>query len=396
MLAFALFFLSPGIKNDTIAHYCAYLSNCILLYILISEKAKKGGTRENKGQFGCKTPSPTSLKERYIALMRAIVYDTFGGPDVLHLREVALPEPGPGQVRVAIYAAGTNPVDAGNRQDGSWAGLHPPVIPGSDASGVIDVVGPGVTRFAPGDEVFYMVDFLNNSRGTYAEYHVVDAALIACKPKILTYVEAAALPLAAGTAYETIVRRLALTQGEWVLMYGAAGGVGMLALQMAVAQGAQVIAVARAQHHALLQELGAVACLDYTTQDVLAEAQAIVGRKLDAVADFVGGETLAQSLGVIRPYGRAASTAGVRGDLDRMLDLNLTFHGILVRPEQTRLEALDMLVSTGALCPIVDQVLPLEEAAQAHRRLESGHGQGKVVLWVREQVIPKTPISRLL
>ncbi len=317
--------------------------------------------------------------------MRAIVYDTFGGPDVLHLREVSLPAPGAGQVRVAIYAAGTNPVDAGNRQDGSWACLHPPVIPGSDASGVIDSVGPGVTLFAPGDEVYYMVDFLNNSSGTYAEYHVVDAALIARKPKTLTHVEAAALPLAAGTAYETIIRRLALTQGEWVLMYGAAGGVGLLALQMAIAQGAHVIAVARAHHHALLKELGAVACLDYSTQDVLAEAQVIAGRKLDAIADFVGGETVAQSLEAIKPYGRAASIAGVRGDLDQMLDLNLTFHGILVRPEQTRLEALDILVSTGALCPIVDQVLPLEEAAQAHRRLESGHGQGKIVLSVREQ-----------
>jgi NADPH:quinone reductase len=106
------------------------------------------------------------IRERYIGLMGAIVYDIFGDPDVLHLREVALPEPGHGQVRVAIYAAGTNPVDAQNRQDGSWAGLHPPVIPGCDASGVIDVVGAGVTHFAPGDEVFYMVDFLNNSRGT--------------------------------------------------------------------------------------------------------------------------------------------------------------------------------------------------------------------------------------
>jgi NADPH:quinone reductase len=317
--------------------------------------------------------------------MRAIVYDTFGGPDVLHLREVSLPEPGPGQVRVAIYAAGTNPVDAGNRQDGSWACLRPPVIPGSDASGVIDIVGPGVTLFAPGDEVYYMVDFLNNSRGTYAEYHVVDAALIAHKPKSLTHVEAAALPLSAGTAYETIIRRLALTRGEWVLMYGAAGGVGIPALQMAVAQGARVIAVARAHHHALLKELGAVACLDYNTQDVLAEAQAIAGRKLDAIADFVGGETLAQSLQAIRPYGRAASVAGVRGDLDQMLELNLTFHGVLVRPEQKRLEALNILVSTGALRPIVDQVLPLEDVAQAHRRLESGHGQGKVVLSVREQ-----------
>src|SRR5215471_2452672 len=137
--------------------------------------------------------------------MRAIVYDTFGGPDVLHLQDIALPEPGPGQVRVAIYAAGTNPVDAGNRQDGSWAGVHLPVIPGCDASGVIDAVGPGVTLFSPGDEVFYMADFLHNSRGTYAEYHVIDAALIARKPRTLTHVEAAALPLAAGTAYETMV-----------------------------------------------------------------------------------------------------------------------------------------------------------------------------------------------
>lgn len=317
--------------------------------------------------------------------MRAIVYDTFGGPDVLRLRDVALPEPGPGQVRVAMYAAGTNPVDAGNRRDGSWAGLHPPVIPGCDASGVIDVVGPGVTTFAPGDEVFYMADFLHNHQGTYAEYHVMDAALIAHKPKTLTHIQAAALPLAAGTAYETIVRRLALTRGEWVVLYGAAGGVGSLALQMAVAQGAQVIAVARAHHRALLRQLGAVACLDYTTQDILAEAQSIAGQKVDAVADFVGGETLALSLPAIRPYGRAASIAGLAGDLDLALDLNLTLHGILVRPDQTRLVALDALISRGVLRPIIDLVLPLEEAAQAHRRLETRHGQGKIVLAVREE-----------
>ncbi len=131
--------------------------------------------------------------------MRAIMYDTFGSPDVLSRREVALPEPGPGQVRVAIFAAGTNPVDAQNRQDGSWSDLHPPVIPGCDASGVIDAVGPGVGGFAPGDEDFYMVDFLHNVSGTYADYQVVDAALIARKPQSLTHVEAAALPLAAGT-----------------------------------------------------------------------------------------------------------------------------------------------------------------------------------------------------
>jgi NADPH2:quinone reductase len=319
--------------------------------------------------------------------MRAIVFDTFGNPDVLSLQDVACPEPGPGQVRVAIYAAGTNPVDTQNRRDGSWAGLHPPVIPGSDASGIIDAVGPCVTTFAPGDEVFHMTDFLHHSHGTYAEYQVVDAVLIACKPPTLTHVEAAALPLAGGTAYETIIRRLALTQGEWVVMFGAAGGVGSLALQIAVAQGAQVIAVARSHHHGLLSTLGAVACLDYRTQDVVAEAQTIAGRKLDALADFVGRETVAHGLPAIRPYGRVASIAGLSGDLEQLLDSNLTLHGILVRPQRTRLLALGALIASGLLHPIIDQVLPLEEAAQAHRRLEAGHGHGKIVLAVRQEKI---------
>ncbi|HEX7735135.1 MAG TPA: NADP-dependent oxidoreductase [Ktedonobacteraceae bacterium] len=315
--------------------------------------------------------------------MRAIIFETHGSPDVLQLSEVAPPEPGPGQVRVAIHAAGTNPVDAGNRRDGSWAGLQLPAIPGYDASGTIDAVGPGVTAFARGDEVFYMADFLGNSHGTYAEYHVVNATLIAHKPKNLTHIEAAALPLAAGTAYEMVIRRLALTRGEWVLLYGAAGGVGSLALQMAAAQGARVIAIARAHHHALLQDLGAIACIDYTTQDILAKVQAIADGKVDGVIDCVGGETLARSLPTIKPYGRAASIVGLTGNLDLVLDMNLTLHGVLVRPDQTRLVALSQLISAGTLRPIVDQVLPLEEAAQAHRRLETHHGRGKIVLAMR-------------
>lgn len=317
--------------------------------------------------------------------MRAIVAESFGGPEVLVLQEVALPEPGPGQVRVAISAAGTNPVDAGNRQDGTWAGIQLPLIPGSDASGVIDAVGPGVTHLAPGDEVFYMTDFLHSASGTYAEYQVVDAALIAPRPPTLTHVEAAALPLAAGTAYETIIRRLAVTRGEWVLLYGAAGGVGSLALQMAVAQGARVIAVASRQHHALLTELGASACLDYTSQDVPGEAQAIAGGKLDVLVDLVGKETLARSLVALRPYARAASIASIAGDLDLLLDLNLTLHGVLVRPERSRLAAIATLISAGTLRPVIDQVLPLAEAAYAHRRLETGHGHGKIVLAIREE-----------
>lgn len=318
--------------------------------------------------------------------MRAVVFDRFGGPDVLQVREVSLPAPGPGQVRVAVHAAGINPVDAGNRRDGSWAGLQPPVIPGSEASGVIDAVGPGVTRFAPGEEVFYLADFLHQPWGTYAEYHVVDAAHLAPKPPGLSHVEAAALPLAAGTAYELMIRRLAVTEGEWVLLYGAAGGVGSAALQLAAARGARVIAIARREHHPLLQQLGATACLDYTTQEVVREAQAIAGGRLDAVADCAGGATIAASLGAIRPFGRAATIVSVQGAMeqwDPLLDSNLTLHGILVRPDRQRLEALSALVAQRALRPIIAQVVPLEAAAEAHRRLETRHGYGKLVLQVR-------------
>lgn len=318
--------------------------------------------------------------------MRAMVFDRFGEPEVLQLQEVPLPAPGPGQVRVAVHAAGTNPVDAGNRSDGSWAGLQPPVIPGSEASGVVEAVGLGVTQVVPGDEVFYLADVLHQPRGTYAEYHIVDATLLFPKPVCLSHVEAAALPLAAGTAYELIVRRLAVAAGEWVLLYGAAGGVGHYALQLAVAQGAKVIAVARIEHHALLQQLGAAACLDYTSQNVVVGAQAIAGQKMDAVVDCVGGSTIAQSLAAIRPFGRAATITSLQGDMeqwDLLVDLNLTLHGILVRPDRQRLEALAAMVARGTLHPIIAQVLPLEAAAHAHRRLETHHGHGKIVLQVR-------------
>src|SRR5215469_2510061 len=130
--------------------------------------------------------------------MLAIVFETYGDPDVLHIREVVLPTPGPGQVRVAVYAAGTNPVDTGSRRGSTWAGVRAPAIPGCDASGVVDAVGQGVRQFAPGDEVYYMVDVRNNQQGTYAEYQVVDASIIARKPHTLSHVEAAAIPLAAG------------------------------------------------------------------------------------------------------------------------------------------------------------------------------------------------------
>jgi NADPH2:quinone reductase len=314
--------------------------------------------------------------------MRAVVAKRFGGPEVMEVEQIPIPAPEKGEVLVAIHAAGTNPVDASNRSDGDWAGLSPPIIPGSDASGVIETTGEGVTDLAAGDEVFYMSDFLGNPTGTYAEYQVVDVGAVAKKPGGLSHIEAAAVPLAAGTAYE-VIRRLDVQKGERLLIHGAAGGVGTYAVEMAAARGARVIAAASLPRHSKLMEMGAAVCLDYRTKDVPSAARDAAGAEIDAVADFVGGDLISRSLEVMRPYGRAASIATVEGDLELLIDRNITLHGVLVRPDRARLEKLREMLDAGIIHALIDEVLPLEEAARAHARLETGHGQGKVVLRVR-------------
>jgi NADPH:quinone reductase len=315
--------------------------------------------------------------------MRAVVLDRFGGPEVLRLREIPRPEPGTGQVRVAIHASGTNPVDVSNRTDGSWAKLKPPVVLGYEASGVIDAVGRGVESLAVGSEVIVHLDVIGTQMGTYAEYVVADADSVAAKPTNLTHSEAAALPLAGSTAYAIVAKRLDIQPGEWLLVNGAAGGVGCFVAQLAVAWGAHVIGVASQPRHHLLRELGVEICIDYTRGDPIDAIRQAVRTQLDAVVDLVGGELLARSLPLIRPYGRAATIVSLAGDLDLAIDGNITLHGVLVRPSRWVLDALTQMVESRRLRPIIDQVLPLAEARRAHERLATGRGQGKIVLQMR-------------
>jgi len=252
--------------------------------------------------------------------MRAVVIDRFGPPDVLGVRDVDTPAPGQGEVRVEVHAAGVNPVDAQNRADGEWAGLSLPAILGSDFSGVVDVIGEGVTEWSEGEKVFGLSPFRGSSNGTYAEYHVAAAGSLLRKPGGLTHVEAAAIPLAAATALEVIDRRLAIEDGELVLVHGAGGGVGSFAVQLAAGAGASVIASASERHHELLGRLGADLCLDYRRVDVAEAARERTGRELDAVADFVGGDAIARSLAAMREGGRAASVVSLEGDLEPAID----------------------------------------------------------------------------
>ena len=319
--------------------------------------------------------------------MRAMVTPKFGGPELFEERDdVERPSHGPGQVLVRVLAASTNPIDTKLRADGSFAGLEPPVILGADVSGVIEEVGPGVEDLAPGDEVYYTPEVSGpRANGSYAEYNVAAADIVAKKPASLSHEEAAAIPLAGGTAYEALVRRLDVRVGETILIQGGAGGVGSFAIQIAKAAGARILATAGTDNQETLKTLGADVTIDYTQDDVTETAvDDTAGAGVDAVFDTVGGDTVVNSIPATRPYGRIATILGGQGDFVPLYQKNQVLYGVLTSRERTRLDEITRLIERDQIKPLVDQTLDLNEVGQAHERLESGHGRGKIVLQVAE------------
>jgi NADPH:quinone reductase len=323
----------------------------------------------------------------------AIVVRTFGGPEVLRLERVPVPAYTPGEVLVEVVAAGVNPVDVSNHEDGAWAQITLPYTPGSDLSGVVRAVGADVRDLAPGDEVFGFTDFMRTRQGSYAQLQPVPAALLARKPRRLTHAEAASVPLAAGTAYEVIVTRLRVTAGERVVIVGAAGGVGGFATQLAATRGAQVIAVSRARTHTYVREMGAALAIDPAADDrpvdPVAAVRAALGHvDVDVVVDLAGQDTIARYLPLLREGGRVATITALSGDLDRAIDLNSTIHGVLVRPDGPRLAALTTLLEAGTLHTTIRAEHPLADAPTAHTQVRRGGTPGKTVLRVRPEPTP--------
>lgn len=316
--------------------------------------------------------------------MRAMVMPRFGEAELFEERDVERPEPGPRELLVRVVAASVNPIDAKLRADGSFAGLEPPVILGSDVSGVVEEIGAGVEGFAPGDEVYYSAEIFGpDSNGAYAEYHAVAEEIVALRPAVLSHEEAAAVPLAGGTAWDAIVRLLNVGVGETVFIHGGSGGVGSFAIQIARSAGARVLATASTDNQQTLGDLGADIAIDYTKEDAAEIALDDTGGSgVDAVFDTLGGETVANSIPFTRTFGRLATILGATGDLTALYQNNQTLHGLLLQRERGRLEEMALVIERGQMRPVVDEVLDLNEVAKAHRRMESGHGRGKVVLGV--------------
>lgn len=309
--------------------------------------------------------------------MMAIRQDVFGGPEVLRLAERDRPEPAGTEVLVRVHAAGVNPVDWKTRAGHGL--LHSlPLTIGWDVSGVVEETGLGVTRFAPGDEVFGMPWFPREA-GAYAQYVAAPSRQFARKPAVLTHTEAAGLPLAGLTAWQVLVDTAAIQPGQRVLITGAGGGVGHLAVQIAKARGAYVIGTARAARHDFIRALGADEVIDYTTTDPASTAA-----DLDVIFDPVGAADPGSWLPGITPGGMLIAFGRDDGQAltDATARRRIRIGAVLVEPDSHGLEALAGLAETGRLRVEIETVLPLAEAARAHEISERGHTRGKIILKV--------------
>ncbi|MEU6663473.1 NADP-dependent oxidoreductase [Streptomyces sp. NPDC046821] len=308
--------------------------------------------------------------------MKAVTLDAYGGPEALRLTDLPDPKVAPGEVLIRVRAAGVNPVDWKLAQGGLDPLLetHFPLIPGWDVAGVVERVGFDVEEYAPGDEVFGYIRKDAVQFGAYAELVSAHVRMLARKPATLTWEQAAGIPLAGLTAYQAI-KRVGVGAGDTVLVHAAAGGVGSLGVQIAVALGARVIGTSSAHNHDFVRELGAEPVaygpgLENRVTELAPEG-------IDGALDFFGGDAVDTSLRLLTRPDRLASITNAEATAKGG-------HYVWVRPDATDLAELAGLADAGKLAVHVDRVLPLGEAAEAWRLNADGHTRGKLVLSVGE------------
>jgi len=310
-------------------------------------------------------------------MMKAIVAHEYGAPDVLKVEEVPRPEPNEDEALVRVIASSVNPADP-LTLSGKYArefGTHLPLIPGYDIAGIVEKTGANVTKLKVGDTVYGYPNF----GGGWADYVTVKEFEVAPKPKSLNFVESAAVPMGALTAWQALVDVAKLQPGQTVLIHGGSGGVGSFAIQIAKARGARVIATASTTNQALLKQLGADVAVDYTKTKF-----EDVAKDVDAVLDPVGKETLARSYNVIKKGGIVMSLVA-RPDPAQLEKNGIRGAGISVHPDAEDLAEIAQLIDAGKIKPIVTQVLPLSEAIAAQQQAATHHTRGKVVIRIAEE-----------
>ena len=309
--------------------------------------------------------------------MKAVRVHRFGPPEVIALEDVPKPEPSNGEVVVQVKAAGIGPWDALIRSGKSALPQPLPLVLGSDLSGVIDSIGPGVEPFKVGDEVFGVTN--ERFTGAYAEYALAKAAMIAPKPKSLNHTHAASVPVVAVTAWQMVFDFAQLSSGQSVLIQGGAGNVGGYAVQFARLAGALVIATTSAKDVSYVRSLGGVGVIDYRATRFEERV-----KETDAVIDTVGGDTLDRSYGVLKRGGIVVSSAA------QPSNEKAEHHGVravffLVQVTTERLRKIAELIDAEKLRTEVGEVLWLDEARKGHEMLEGApHRRGKIVIKVAD------------
>ncbi|MFF2447863.1 NADP-dependent oxidoreductase [Neobacillus sp. NPDC058068] len=302
-------------------------------------------------------------------MMEAVLYHQFGDPDVMKVAQLKRPEPQEGEVLVRIHASGVLPIDWKLRQGWIPMPVRFPVIPGSAFAGIIEKVGANVTEFEVGQKVFG-----RSSNGTYATYTTVSTDTIALKPESIGFEEAAVISGGATTAWQVLINDGNVTAQDRVLIHGAAGGVGLFAVQFAKWKGAYVTATAGPANVDFVYSIGADTVIDYTST----QFEKVV-HDMDFVFDTVGGETLERSWNVIKQGGTLISIAG-QPSLERAQEENVK----LIKPSRLfakkDLEAIARLMDEGKVKGYVGQRFSLQEAVKAHELSQRGHGRGRIIL----------------
>jgi NADPH:quinone reductase-like Zn-dependent oxidoreductase len=323
-------------------------------------------------------PAPASAPTPAPATMKAVRVHAYGGLDALRYEDAPRPRPGQGELLVRVHAAGVNPVDVAIRMGKLEGWLHHtlPLTLGWDVSGVVEEVGPGVTHFKPGDAVYSYLDLHRN--GAYAQWVIVQEREAALKPTSIDHVKAAAVPVGALTAWQGLVEHAALKPGQTVLIHGAAGGVGTMAVQVAKVRGARVIATGSARNLDYLKSLGADEVIDYQ-----AKRFEEVVKGIDVVFDMVGDDTQERSWKVLKKGGVLVSIRS-EPSKEKAQALGVRSAYFHVRPDAEQLAEIGRLIDAGRIQATVSEVIPLEDVQRAHAQVETRHTRGKVVLRVAE------------
>jgi NADPH:quinone reductase-like Zn-dependent oxidoreductase len=316
--------------------------------------------------------------------VRAMVIESFGGPEALRPANLPSPEPAGNEVLIEVAYAAVNPVDWKIRE-GMLAGMFPhefPVILGWDAAGTVKDKGKDVTGFSIGDRVYAYCRKPKVGFGTYAEFVTMNHAAVAPMPKNIGFAEAASIPLAGLTAWQSLFDAAKIKAGDKALIHAGAGGVGSLAIQFAKHTGAKVFTTARKVNHEYVKSLGADVAIDYAAEDFVDAVRKREPGGIDFVYDAVGNDVQRRSYEVLKKGGRLVSIVNVpsQGEARRF---GVEAAHVFVSPNGEQLRRIGALLETGAVRPPVIEEMRLEEAAEAQRQSQAGHVRGKIVLKIR-------------